>query len=270
MSQPAKSWKFVLNNWKPEDRKRFESLDVMVIAFGEEVGEKGTPHLQGHVRFKRNYRLSALKKICNRTHWEEAKCEDFNYELKGDNIYVRDERKKKGQRSDLERVADMARGGSSIREIANEYPGQFIRYGRGIRDLMGVMVEPRNTPPNVVVYWGETGTGKSRKAREDFQGKDYYVWTPQRGKWFDGYMGHKNVIFEEFRGQLPLGFILTILDRYECPVEYKGGTTEFVGTEIIITSPKHPRDWYENMDNDNAEAQLLRRISVIVNLCLVP
>lgn len=262
MNNPHKTWKFT--EFDMSKRQFYENLDVNVIVFGEETcPETKRLHLQGHVSFKRTYRLTALKKLSN-AHWEPAKCEDFNYELKGENIYKRDERKKKGQRTDLEHISELVVGGATIREIASTYPGQFIRYGNGIKHLMAVMVEPRNSPPVVTVIYGSTGTGKSRAARDIFKDKNYYVWTPQRGKWFDGYYGQDYVIMEEFRGQLPLGFLLTLLDRYECPVETKGGMTEFNARNIIITSPSHPRQWYDKCDKEDTWKQLERRISEII------
>ena len=53
--------------------------------------------------------------------------------------------------------------------------------------------------------------------------------------------------------------LLSLLDRYDCPVEYKGGTSEFCATRIILTSPKHPQDWY---CRDEC-SELMRRISNI-------
>lgn len=266
MSKPSKTWKFT--DFDMSKRAFFENLDANVVVFGEESCPKtGKPHLQGHVSFKRCYRISSLKKLNEKCHWEVAKCEDFNYELKGDNVFIKDNRKKKGQRTDLEEIATMVENGATIREIAKEYPSQYIRYGQGIHRYMGTMVPPRDgtEAPKVSVYFGKTGTGKSKMARELFKGENYYVWTPQRGKWFDGYYGQNNVIFEEFRGQLPLGFLLTLIDRYECPVETKGGMTEFCALNIVFTSPSEPKDWYERLQNEDVLAQLERRITEVID-----
>ncbi|AXQ66009.1 MAG: helicase [Circoviridae sp.] len=266
----SKSWKFTDFQLKKDFWK---SIDCNRIAFSEEkCPSTGRLHLQGHVTFGRAYRLSQLKKLHPTCKWGMAIVEDWNYEIKelanGDGeVYMRDNRKKKGERTDLEDVKRMVVNGSSVREIASAHPGTFIRYGQGILRFMGTMVEPRDgtKEPEVIVIHGKTGTGKSRAARELCKGQNYYVWTPQRGKWFDGYYGQNYVIFEEFRGQIPLGFLLTLLDRYECPVETKGGMTEFIALKIFITSPLHPRDWYERCGDDDVWSQLNRRISEIID-----
>jgi len=59
--------------------------------------------------------------------------------------------------------------------------------------------------------------------------------------------------------------MLTMLDRYECPVQVKGGMVEFCPKKIIITSPKHPKDWYEDQSDDKVN-QLLRRISNVTHV----
>lgn len=70
----CKRWCFTLNNYGENDienlKKVFHS-DKFII--GEEVGENGTPHLQGYVNFDKKKRLTALKKIDNRIHWEKCK-----------------------------------------------------------------------------------------------------------------------------------------------------------------------------------------------------
>ncbi len=259
-----KSWKFTLNNWTPEDRKFFELMDANIVVFSEEIApDTGTPHLQGHITFKRSYRLSALKKLHARVHWEPAKCNDYNYELKGSNVYVRDKRSQ-GKRNDLSEIAELIKKKTPMRQIATDYPGQFIRYHRGFHALQDILISPRSTPPTIKVYYGGTGTGKSRRAREEL--KSPYIWHPQCGEWFNGYYGQDEAIFEEFRGQLKLGFLLTICDRYDCKVQTKGGMTEFRATDIIITSPIHPRQWYEKCQCEDVWSQLNRRLTHIICL----
>lgn len=67
---------WTLNNYTESDwdtmAQRFEDLGAEYI-YGKEVGENGTPHLQGYAEFKNPREFSVLKALCNRAHWEVAK-----------------------------------------------------------------------------------------------------------------------------------------------------------------------------------------------------
>ena len=57
------------------------------------------------------------------------------------------------------------------------------------------------------------------------------MWHPHQDRWFDDYDQHHSVIFEEFRGQLPFAFILSLTDRYDRRIQYKGGSCQFLATK---------------------------------------
>lgn len=265
MTAVFKTWMYTLNNYKEEDIIFLEELDgVSRHICGKEIAPTtGTPHLQGRITFKKAMRLSAVKKIHKRAHWTGARFQKSDYEQKGGDICIDICNDVQGKRTDLDIIADMVVEGRSQRDIALECPGTFMKYHKGLNALRSALIEPRTEPPEVTVIWGATGTGKSRMARELVE-NPFYVWGPENNKWFDGYQGQKNVIFEEFRGQLPFGMLLRLLDRYDCKVEYKGGICEFVATKIVITSPKHPRYWYELCDTEDTYKQLIRRITKII------
>jgi len=70
----AKRWCFTLNNYSENDIKNLELSFIggkYIIA--KEIGESGTPHLQGYINMDKQTRLSALKKIHNKIHWEKCK-----------------------------------------------------------------------------------------------------------------------------------------------------------------------------------------------------
>ena len=54
---PAKKWLFTLNNWENDGENNSEILqtkalvEVPLLIFQSEVGENGTPHLQGYLEF---------------------------------------------------------------------------------------------------------------------------------------------------------------------------------------------------------------------------
>jgi len=71
---PAKMWCFTLNNYNENDIKILElAFNGSKYIIGKEVGESGTPHLQGYVNFNDKKRLTALKKIHDKVHWEKCK-----------------------------------------------------------------------------------------------------------------------------------------------------------------------------------------------------
>lgn len=262
---------------------------VTYLVFGEEVGEQETPHLQGYVEFSNPKDFNAIRKMLENSHieprqgtakdaanyckkGEQPKPEWYECKEKGPNWGLNAKVtewgtiSEQGARNDLSAACEMIREGKPMRTIAQEHPETFVKYHRGIMALKCTLIVPRNQKPDIRIYWGGPGTGKSHKAREwlgNANSEDPpFIWHPQCEKWFDGYEGQTKVIFEEFRGQLPFGFLLSITDKYDCKTQYKGGMIEFVATKICFTSPIHPSQWYsyEDMKGDESLAQLLDRI----------
>ena len=69
---------FTVNNYSPEDEQELKSLGpkglVKFIIFGKEVGESGTPHLQGYAETSTVRAFSTWKRIIGeRAHLERAK-----------------------------------------------------------------------------------------------------------------------------------------------------------------------------------------------------
>jgi hypothetical protein len=72
---PAKRWCFTLNNFLNEDLEMFSSIvpnNCSKCVIGKEIGESGTPHLQGYLEFKDKKRPKSVFN-CDRIHWEKAK-----------------------------------------------------------------------------------------------------------------------------------------------------------------------------------------------------
>lgn len=109
------------------------------------------------------------------------------------------------------------------------------------------------------VFWGRTGTGKSRRAWEE-SGLDAYSKDP-RSKFWDGYQTQKCVVIDEFRGGIDISHILRWLDRYPVRVEIKGSSRPLVADKIWITSNVDPRLWYPDIDPETLGA-LLRRLNI--------
>lgn len=73
---PAHDWCFTINNPRADrpgrqgDLTRVKSWQYNYLVLQLEVGAEGTPHYQGFVQFTTKQRLTALKKLHKRAHWE--------------------------------------------------------------------------------------------------------------------------------------------------------------------------------------------------------
>jgi hypothetical protein len=138
----SKTWKYVINNYTEHDSEWAKRLDCVRHRCSKEIGKNGTPHLQGMITFSRAYRLTGLKKLHGKAHWEIAICSDFNYENKVDSEWLIDiNNSKQGRRSDLELVAEQVAEKATLKEIALKYPVTFMRNFKGIDRLRSVLEE---------------------------------------------------------------------------------------------------------------------------------
>lgn len=260
-------WCFTLNNYTPEEGIELgQTLETKAKYFiiGKEVSSTGTEHLQGYVILKGQQRLSAMKKINSRAHWEVAKGstdQNIIYCSKESDYYEFGERpkspKEKGQ-MEKERWAEIIKQATdgTLRE---ENPAIYFRY-RNTADKFYAERKPEAIVKNVQVFWGPTGTGKSMTAWAQ-AGEDAYAKDP-KSKFWCGYTDEKNIIIDEFRGGIDIAHMLRWLDRYPCYVETKGSSRPLCARNVWITSNLHPREWYPDLDAATLDA-LLRRMHII-------
>ncbi|UDN67418.1 replication-associated protein [robinz virus RP_954] len=242
---------FTLNNYDQSDEERIQGqLELNTYAiYGREVAPTtGTRHLQGFINFKTKREFGVIKKLVGNTgHIEPAKGTDQQnqeYCRKGNDYWEHGEPSRQGMRSDLKEVVETVKGAKRLADIVDKHPESYIKYHRGIEKLFGIIGSKtkRDWKTSVFVFFGETGTGKSRAAAEK-AGKDVYY--KPRGEWWDGYNGEKAVIIDDFYGWLKHDEMLRLMDRYPHQVPIKGGFSEFLSRELYITSNKPWFEWYK-------------------------
>lgn len=128
-----------------------------------------------------------------------------------------------------------------------------------LRAIRSDYAQPQAIERRVHVFWGRTGTGKSRRAWDE-AGVGAYSKCP-RTKFWDGYQNQQHVVIDEFRGGIDVAHLLRWFDRYPVRVEVKGSSRPLDATVVWITSNVDPMDWYPDLDQATKEA-LMRRLTV--------
>ena len=123
--------------------------------------------------------------------------------------------------------------------------------------------------PDVIVYVGRAGSGKSHYCHNDeaYQASGYKYPVQQIGKvYFDGYTGESVIWFDEFGGSvLPFHVFLRLADKYETRVETKGGSVCITGLrKILISTTTPPKFWWSESRKFNEDPyQLWRRLTAV-------
>ena len=272
----SKHWVWTLNNYTDDElaaiEQRQSSLgedgDFQYIVFGREIGESGTPHLQGYCICTRRRSLSWIKsKIGQRIHAERmlgtSKQASEYCKKDGDYVEAGSGPSTKGGRTDLDSIYLAVKEGKTREEIGDQFMGTYLRYKRSIDALIAEHNDvPRGEGAiDVSVYWGATGTGKTRAVWDEFDHESIYCHGGDR--WFDGYTGQPIVLFDDFDGgYFKLSYFLRLLDRYPMRVPIKGGFVQWKPQKIFITSNKPPEEWYSGAYTEHQLA-LRRRLTTI-------
>ena len=161
-----------------------------------------------------------------------------------------------GARSDLTSFTDAMAEGSTLVECALENPTTFVKYHSGFQKLafyMGQDAASTWRSVEVVVYYGTTGVGKTRRAIEEGKQdpRGWFLMRKDDGKtlWWDGYTGQGTLILDEYRGDwMKYKGLLGVLDGHPYRVPIKGGHEWARWTRVIITSSTGYKDWYTRFE----------------------
>ena len=137
-STPKRGFCYTLNDYTEEEVRRLKSIDCVYHILGYEVGESGTPHIQGYMYFKNARSWNATKKKMERWHLEEAKGsadDNIAYCSKDGNYEELGKRPRQGERTDLSAIAKEIEGGKRVDEILSENPTIYHQYGRTLNKI---------------------------------------------------------------------------------------------------------------------------------------
>lgn len=165
---------------------------------------------------------------------------------------------KRNSRADWDDVLENVKKGR-FSEVPSDI---LIRCYGNLKKIHVDSLKPSAIEREVYVYWGKTGTGKSRLAWEE-AGIDAYPKDPN-SKFWDGYSGQEHIVIDEFRGAISISHILRWLDRYPVIVEVKGSSVVFKAQKIWITSNLDPKQWYNDLDEETYLA-LRRRFTKVIH-----
>ncbi len=149
-----------------------------------------------------------------------------------------------GVRTDLEAVKRAIDEGASEAQLWEKYFGQSVRYMKAFREYKRFKVLKRHWEMEVIVCIGDTGTGKTRWAFENYP--DLYSLPPKGTQtWWSGYDGQSTVLVDECYGnRFSYGFLLMLTDRYPLQVPIHGSQVHFTSRTLIFCSNAHPDQWY--------------------------
>lgn len=219
----SKSWVFTLNNYTDQELKDClhyaTDADFRRMAVGAEVGDNGTPHFQGAVIFTRAKRLSGVRRLFHRAHWEPMRGnwkQAREYALKDvtdENPAIVDkDDSQQGSRTDLNEIKRAIMDGCDERELWENFFPQMVRYHRGI--IKGkTMLKPLETKReyyatdfNIApikwgrramscIIYGPSNTGKTQYALSNFNNPLFVTHMDTLGEFIPGV--HDGIIFDD-------------------------------------------------------------------------
>lgn len=276
LSKRGRKWVFTINNWTQGDQQRLIAQfgvdgtptgKITFLIFGEETAPTtGTPHLQGYLELKTKMTGSAIKKMLlipniilikstPRATVEQQRV----YCSKEGHLNEYGSPMVQGARTDLNGMRQLILDGASNLELAEANFGAYIRYGDAMNKYRHLVTECQRTwMPEIIIYWGPTGTGKSSKVYADESLDQIWSW-PGNHQFYQGYHMQDIALFDDFYGSINLQYMLKLCDRYPMVVNIKNGHCNWQPRKIYFTSNIDPRRWWANEDTAKVAA-FFRRV----------
>lgn len=269
----SRGWCFTLNNWTQEEYDALSRLEPEYIVYGKEVGESGTPHLQGYLHFA-NPRVMP-KKLIHRAHWEPlcgTPTQASDYCKKDGDFIERGMLPNQGKRNDLDEVYDAVRKGTkTVSDIIEEQPEVYNRAFRALHALEDIGIQKRfnvrrTEPKECIWLYGEAGMLKSEFVFDKVGDDSLYLFPYDNNGWWDMYAGQNCIFFDDFRAQITFSDLLRLTDpRWNTFQARRRGRPPLpvMANRIFFTSVPPPWEVFRNLSANDSMAQLFRRMTVL-------
>jgi len=153
-----------------------------------------------------------------------------------------------GARTDLDAEKERIMSGEvTADEICQENPTFYHQYGRTLNKLEELALRKKWRTWQTVGTWytGPTGAGKSHACFTGYDPSTHYVKCLQ-DEWWDGYTGQEVVILNEFRGNIPFGDLMDLVDKWPKMIKRRGREPlPFLAREVRISSIMSPSECYK-------------------------
>lgn len=291
LASPRMVWEEIsvdfIEEWEwDEDPTRWKAFpDIQYMVYQLERAPSGLLHLQGYLELKNRTRFVTLKKrmpALQEAHFEarQGTCEEArNYCMKVDTrvagpwehgVFLPEAQRKDQKTKATEKLVARVKAGATDPELWEEFPSLMLIHNRSVVKARGALLGNHNVRremPNVFLFVGTGGTGKSRTAHAiaQYLGDVFVVPTAKSsGLYFDGYRGERSIIIDDFDGaRCAPGFFKQLCDRYAFSVPVHGaGNVNFNSPYIFITSNRSPRWWWKNQSKTEQNA-IMRRFCCI-------
>nr|QRI44144.1 MAG: replication-associated protein [Cressdnaviricota sp.] len=256
---PCRQWTFTLNNYTPKEIKKVHNLPdwLRYLAYSEEVGKKGTPHLQGFIYTWDNIRRTKLEIwFAGRAHLEQMEGnfnQNVDYCSKEGKLVEIGDRPQQGARADILSIKrELDRGVEFDVLLQDE---RFFTIGmrneRSLRQYAS-MIKLKNSrklernPPMVYLLKGESGHGKTPTIKKIHGAENVYSVFDTKYPWYENYAGEPVIVFEDIdhTSAPPIKHFKDITDGWAVQVPVKGRSAVCFPTHVYVTSNEQMTDWY--------------------------
>lgn len=264
----SRGWVFTLNNYTADEVNAVKQICCVYMIFGHEVGKKcGTPHLQGYVYFNTLKSFNSVRAYIPRARVAQANgtakqnhryCTKEATEIFEKGTMPKDQKDKgDAEKQRWAKILKAAEEGDTDWLKTNE-PQVYLLHDKALdRAFKRAKPSPQTLDTLEHQWWyGPTGTGKSRRAREE--NPNAYIKDPKE-RWWDGYAGQDVVIIDDFDKYQKEqgGDMKRWLDHYPFQAPVKGSYIEIRPKKIIVTSNYHPSEIW---DDAQTVEPILRRV----------